>query len=124
MTRVPLRLVRGAGGEPAATAWFCAACGTAHGAGSPPPFARTCSRCVTGLLLEAAAALAPGRDGADGELRIRTLSPAAHATELWLRPANTFGLRIAARVGRCGPPPGAVIVLDQPHRRRSRGRAS
>lgn len=41
--------------------WFCDACGaSAPHAGPPPPFARTCSACERGVLVEAAEELAPG----------------------------------------------------------------
>lgn len=30
-----------------------------------------------------------------------------------LRPANLFGVRLTARIGSCGPHPGALIVLDR-----------
>jgi hypothetical protein len=30
-----------------------------------------------------------------------------------LRPANTFGVRLTARIAGCGPQPGALIVLDR-----------
>ena len=33
-------------------------------------------------------------------------------TETVLRPADEFGVRFAARIGPCGPTPGAVVVLD------------
>jgi hypothetical protein len=29
-----------------------------------------------------------------------------------VRPANTFGIRLTARIGPCGPPQGALLVLD------------
>jgi hypothetical protein len=29
-----------------------------------------------------------------------------------VRPWNTFGVRLHARIARCGPPPAALIVLD------------
>ncbi len=32
--------------------------------------------------------------------------------EVSVRPANTFGVRCRARIGPCGPPRAAVIVLD------------
>ena len=32
--------------------------------------------------------------------------------EMFVRPANTFGVRWRARIGPCGPPPAALLVLD------------
>jgi PAS domain-containing protein len=34
------------------------------------------------------------------------------ASETVLRPADEFGVRFAARIGPCGPTPGALVVLD------------
>lgn len=33
-------------------------------------------------------------------------------TEAVVRPADEFGVRFAARIGPCGPAPGALVVLD------------
>lgn len=33
-------------------------------------------------------------------------------TEAIVRPADEFGVRFAARIGPCGPTPGALVVLD------------
>jgi hypothetical protein len=33
-------------------------------------------------------------------------------TETVLRPADEFGVRFAARIGPCGPTPGALVVLN------------
>jgi hypothetical protein len=30
-----------------------------------------------------------------------------------VRPANTFGVRLSARIGTCGPPRAALLVFDQ-----------
>jgi hypothetical protein len=38
------------------------------------------------------------------------------ASHVMVRPANTFGVRISARIGTCGPPRAALLVLDQPGR--------
>ena len=32
--------------------------------------------------------------------------------ELYVRPTNTFGVRCRARVGPCGPPSAAVVILE------------
>jgi hypothetical protein len=29
-----------------------------------------------------------------------------------VRPANTFGIRLTARIGSCGPPRAALLVLE------------
>ena len=29
-----------------------------------------------------------------------------------VRPANTFGVRLTARIASCGPPPAALLVFD------------
>jgi hypothetical protein len=31
----------------------------------------------------------------------------------FVRPANTFGVRVRARITACGPPRAALIVLDR-----------
>jgi hypothetical protein len=33
-----------------------------------------------------------------------------------VRPANTFGVRLSARIAACGPPRAALLVFDQPTR--------
>jgi hypothetical protein len=33
-----------------------------------------------------------------------------------VRPANTFGVRLSARISSCGPPRAALLVFDQPCR--------
>ncbi|MCW2968005.1 MAG: hypothetical protein JWM71_1777 [Solirubrobacteraceae bacterium] len=33
-------------------------------------------------------------------------------THAIVRPADEFGVRFAARIGPCGPAPGALVVLD------------
>lgn len=38
-----------------------------------------------------------------GEMPIRTT---------FVRPANTFGIRLTARIGTCGPPRAALVVLE------------
>jgi len=34
------------------------------------------------------------------------------ARQVFVRPANTFGMRIAARIATCGPPKAALLVLE------------
>jgi hypothetical protein len=35
---------------------------------------------------------------------------------VFVRPANTFGVRLSARIGTCGPPQAALLVFDRPGR--------
>jgi hypothetical protein len=37
-----------------------------------------------------------------------------------VRPWNTFGVRLQARIAPCGPPRAALIVLGTPRRQRLR----
>lgn len=60
-------------------------------------------------LIEAPDAEAPGESLAAA---IMWAARGRGARELVVRPANTFGVRCRARIGPCGPPPAAVIVLD------------
>lgn len=41
-------------------------------------------------------------------------------TIAFVRPWNTFGVRMRARIAPCGPPRAALIVLQDPHERRLR----
>jgi hypothetical protein len=43
---------------------------------------------------------------------IRAAHGAAGSRRLTVRPANTYGVRIAATIGPCGPQPAALIVLE------------
>ena len=47
-----------------------------------------------------AAAIAEAASGADEPVRV------------FLRPGNTFGVRLRARIAPCGPPRAALVVLD------------
>jgi PAS domain-containing protein len=38
----------------------------------------------------------------------------------FVRPWNTFGVRIRARIAPCGPPRAALLVLDSPRQRQLR----
>lgn len=140
-------------------ALFCGACGR------PPlddaPQARVCERCHMGVVLSAAADLAPaagepflivdralavcavshgaerllGVDEPEAVNRILTeflvpadAEPSAQHNLLALaasaaggldgtaravvRPAGEFGVFLEARIGPCGPPPGALVVLS------------
>ena len=45
-------------------------------------------------------------------LLVEAASGADEVTEAVVRPADEFGVRFAARIGPCGPTPGALVVLD------------
>lgn len=36
--------------------------------------------------------------------------------DVFVRPANLFGVRIRARIARCGPPQAALLVFEDPQR--------
>ena len=36
--------------------------------------------------------------------------------KVFVRPANTFGIRLAARIGSCGPQQAALLVFESPRR--------
>jgi hypothetical protein len=68
------------------------------------------NRHVTDLLMPADAEESSGQSlslavawaaRGDGTIRAATV-----------RPANTFGIRLNARIGSCGPPRGALVVLE------------
>jgi hypothetical protein len=68
------------------------------------------NRHITDLLMPADAEESNGQSlslavawAARGDGTIRTVT---------VRPANTFGIRLTARIGSCGPPRGALLVLD------------
>lgn len=143
--------------------WFCACCGHRPVGEAPKPFERMCSKCGVGLLLEAAAEIAPaptdpfvvvGNDfevaaishyaeellgvherSVIGHRLTELLLPAdgdphgasalvaaveeaasgaagARPLHLRLRAVNHSELELHARLGRCGPPVGALIVLE------------
>jgi PAS domain-containing protein len=146
--------------EPAPLVSFCGHCGQAP----PSPLAarsRVCARCGLGVVIAAAADLAP-REGeafviVDRQLKLCALSRGAErllgvdepeavhrhvsdflepadaeagggdellrqivssaalgfssAQSIVVRPSGEYGVRYAARVGTCGPPEGALIVL-------------
>lgn len=65
---------------------------------------------ITDLLVPAdAEAAGPHHLGA---LLVDAASGADQVTEAVVRPADEFGVRFAARIGPCGPTPGALVVLD------------
>lgn len=45
-------------------------------------------------------------------LLVDAAAGADEVTEAIVRPADEFGVRFAARIGPCGPAPGALVVLD------------
>lgn len=45
-------------------------------------------------------------------LLVEAATGADEVTDTVVRPAEEFGVRFAARVGPCGPAPGALMVLD------------
>ena len=146
--------------EPTPLVSFCGHCGQAP----PSPLAarsRVCALCGLGVVITAAADLAP-REGesfviVDRQLKLCALSRGAErllgvdepaavhrlvsdflepadaeagdgdellkgivssaamgfapATSIVVRPSGEYGVRYAARVGSCGPPEGALIVL-------------
>lgn len=60
--------------------------------------------------------LAPGEtEGPEGHSLATTLTWAARGDaqvqNVVVRPTNTFGVRYWARIGSCGPPPAALLVL-------------
>lgn len=69
--------------------------------------------------------LAPADAEADGPSRFAAaIVDAAHGDDepatAVVRPWNTFGVRLRARIAPCGPPRAALIVLQDPHERRLR----
>ncbi len=76
-----LTLVEGAGSPE--THWFCGYCGVPATAQPPPPTSRVCGHCGAGLLLEAPADAAPGREEpflvVDGRLTVQAVSRHAEA---------------------------------------------
>ena len=47
-----------------------------------------------------------------GALLVEAASGSEEISEMVVRPADEFGVRFAARIGPCGPTPGALVVLD------------
>ena len=63
---------------------------------------------------------------AEGRSESRFASAVAHAagadqspTHIFVRPWNTFGVRMRVRIAPCGPPRAALLVLEQSARLRS-----
>jgi len=66
---------------------------------------------------------------AEGRSEMRFASAVAQAasgdesqTHVFVRPWNTFGVRMRARISPCGPPRAALLVLERPARLRSLNR--
>jgi hypothetical protein len=68
------------------------------------------NRHITELLLPADAE-AQGRVGLAIGIT-RAASGDDTASHVMVRPANTFGVRLRARIAACGPPSAALLVLD------------
>lgn len=154
------------GGAPADLRAFCGHCGREPDPDHAPVGAtRVCHHCDLGLVLEAAADIAPAPSDpflvVDHRMAICALSEAAeqllgidetaavnrHLGEFLLpadanaesggglielvlaaasggardggvprvrvRPLGVFGVRFSARIGRCGPAPSAIVVLER-----------
>jgi hypothetical protein len=72
------------------------------------------NRAVSELLMPADAE-APGKGFAS--LLASAVSDDNSSRSVVVRPANTFGVRIRARISACGPPRAALVVLDGPRAR-------
>ena len=66
-------------------------------------------RPIGALLVHADAELE--RTSSFGDLLTAALSGES-PSRTYVRPWNTFGVRVCARIARCGPPPAALIVLE------------
>ena len=51
---------------------------------------------------------------------VRAAAGAHDLGNAFVRPWNTFGVRMRARIAHCGPPRAALVVLDDPQARRLR----
>ena len=70
-------------------------------------------RRITDLVVPADAESAdPARPHSLSALLVEAAAGADEVTETVVRPADEFGVRFAARIGPCGPAPGALVVLD------------
>jgi hypothetical protein len=68
------------------------------------------NRHVSDLLMTADA---EGRDGASLSAAVTWAARGDEATRTTtVRPANTFGIRLTARIASCGPPRAALVVLE------------
>ena len=130
MTRA-LRAVRvDAHGRPVEA--FCGHCGRPPEVTEQQPSTRVCRRCGLGLVLQAPKGVAPQAGEpflvVDSRLEVCALSRKAEdlltslvvaATNeedshtVVVRPVGEFGVRYRARIGPCGPPKAALIVLSE-----------
>lgn len=69
-------------------------------------------RRVTDLLVPADSEPDANRPHALSALLVEAAAGAEEVTHAVLRPADEFGVRFAARIGPCGPAPGALLVLE------------
>lgn len=67
---------------------------------------------ITDLLVPADAESAEGRPHTLNALLVDAAAGRDDVSETIVRPADEFGVRFAARIGPCGPTPGALVVLD------------
>ena len=68
---------------------------------------------ITDLLVPADAESSdPTRPHVLSALLLEAASGVEEVTRAVVRPADEFGVRFAARIGPCGPGPGALVVLD------------
>ncbi|HWE13306.1 MAG TPA: hypothetical protein VG365_07335 [Solirubrobacteraceae bacterium] len=63
-------------------------------------------------LLVPADAEAQGRTGFAAAIAMAADGQDADANRSFVRPWNTFGVRMRARIATCGPPRAALVVLD------------
>jgi hypothetical protein len=75
-------------------------------------------RPVTELLAPADAEA--GAPGSFGALIVDAVGNENAPRRAFVRPTETFGVRIRARVAACGPPRAALVVLESPRRRQLR----
>ena len=70
---------------------------------------RAINRHVSEFLVPADAEARPGKDLIS--VILTAVGGEAPVSEIVVRPANEFGVRLWARVGACGPPSAALLVL-------------
>jgi PAS domain-containing protein len=69
-------------------------------------------RHVTDLLVPADTESDPTRPHALSALLVAATAGDEELVTIVLRPVDEFGVRFSARIGPCGPAPGALVVLD------------
>lgn len=65
------------------------------------------------FLLPAEANAAGGAGLVELVLGAASAEPGAPVTRARVRPLGVFGVRFGARIGRCGPAPSAIVVLER-----------